>query len=202
VCVSDYLWLIRGERVVRAKAELGSAVQCWAMIRRRIISFASLLSLLLCVATVGLWIWSCYRGDSVEYFRGNQWFYLESAGGRLRIEWRSHWAWASNYFFEAHSWEVYTDPLVWRGLAKGETPSAFDFSYRSAHSQTFLALMIPTWLLALLTGLPGCMGSRAFWKRRRKAGVCRGCGYNLTGNVSGVCPECGEKVITVKSGAG
>jgi len=23
---------------------------------------------------------------------------------------------------------------------------------------------------------------------------CRQCGYNLTGNVSGVCPECGEKI--------
>jgi len=25
-------------------------------------------------------------------------------------------------------------------------------------------------------------------------GHCQTCGYNLTGNVSGVCPECGEKV--------
>ena len=29
--------------------------------------------------------------------------------------------------------------------------------------------------------------------RRRKKGLCLKCGYNLTGNVSGVCPECGEK---------
>jgi hypothetical protein len=28
--------------------------------------------------------------------------------------------------------------------------------------------------------------------RRRKKGLCLNCGYNLTGNVSGVCPECGE----------
>jgi hypothetical protein len=25
-------------------------------------------------------------------------------------------------------------------------------------------------------------------------GHCQKCGYNLTGNVSGVCPECGEKI--------
>jgi hypothetical protein len=25
-------------------------------------------------------------------------------------------------------------------------------------------------------------------------GHCRNCGYNLTGNVSGVCPECGERI--------
>ncbi|UCD27323.1 MAG: hypothetical protein JSV03_09325 [Planctomycetota bacterium] len=30
--------------------------------------------------------------------------------------------------------------------------------------------------------------------RRRKKGLCLKCGYNLTGNVSGVCPECGEKI--------
>ena len=30
--------------------------------------------------------------------------------------------------------------------------------------------------------------------RRRKKGLCVKCSYNLTGNVSGVCPECGEKI--------
>ena len=29
---------------------------------------------------------------------------------------------------------------------------------------------------------------------RRKRGLCVRCGYNLTGNVSGVCPECGTRV--------
>lgn len=28
--------------------------------------------------------------------------------------------------------------------------------------------------------------------RRYKKGLCLTCGYNLTGNVSGVCPECGQ----------
>ena len=29
---------------------------------------------------------------------------------------------------------------------------------------------------------------------RRKTGCCLKCGYDLTGNVSGVCSECGERV--------
>ncbi len=29
---------------------------------------------------------------------------------------------------------------------------------------------------------------------RRHHGLCVACGYNLTGNVSGVCPECGAAV--------
>jgi len=31
-------------------------------------------------------------------------------------------------------------------------------------------------------------------RRRRKLGLCLQCGYNLTGNTSGVCPECAMKV--------
>ncbi|UCC32456.1 MAG: hypothetical protein JSU86_09275 [Phycisphaerales bacterium] len=30
--------------------------------------------------------------------------------------------------------------------------------------------------------------------RRRKLGLCVKCGYNLTGNLSGVCPECGKMI--------
>lgn len=32
-------------------------------------------------------------------------------------------------------------------------------------------------------------------KREIPTGYCQECGYNLTGNVSGVCPECGEKIL-------
>jgi hypothetical protein len=39
----------------------------------------------------------------------------------------------------------------------------------------------------------------AVWLRRRRrerrrfrAGLCGACGYDLTGNVTGVCPECGQ----------
>ena len=35
------------------------------------------------------------------------------------------------------------------------------------------------------------------WRKRKRtaAGQCATCGYDLTGNTSGVCPECGEAVI-------
>ena len=32
-------------------------------------------------------------------------------------------------------------------------------------------------------------------RRRRRHGLCTNCGYNLTGNVSGVCPECGAPIL-------
>jgi hypothetical protein len=32
-------------------------------------------------------------------------------------------------------------------------------------------------------------------ERRLRAGLCLQCGYDLRGNVSGTCPECGEKAV-------
>jgi hypothetical protein len=53
----------------------------------------------------------------------------------------------------------------------------------------------PLWLLAAaLAFLPAI---RLLLRLRRKpggAGLCRACNYDLTGNVSGVCPECGTAV--------
>lgn len=55
-------------------------------------------------------------------------------------------------------------------------------------------LIIPLWIPALLTAVPTAF----FWwidRHRFAAGHCQECGYNLTGNVSGRCPECGKLII-------
>jgi hypothetical protein len=59
---------------------------------------------------------------------------------------------------------------------------------------------VPCWPFILATAVPPICWVR--WFRRRKTtrqrmtqGLCLKCGYNLTGNVSGVCPECGKKVL-------
>ncbi len=52
-------------------------------------------------------------------------------------------------------------------------------------------LMLPLWIPAFIVGIPSFL----LWRRNPKLpeGHCE-CGYNLTGNVSGVCPECGTKL--------
>ncbi len=54
-----------------------------------------------------------------------------------------------------------------------------------------LYIVLPFWipfaLLSLVTGL-------IWWRVRGPAGRCRNCNYDLTGNTSGVCPECGTPV--------
>jgi hypothetical protein len=51
------------------------------------------------------------------------------------------------------------------------------------------AIEIPTWPLPLLTGGVAAL----LWRRRlpEPPGRCPSCTYNLAGNTTGVCPECG-----------
>jgi len=54
------------------------------------------------------------------------------------------------------------------------------------------ASWVPLALLAAYPAVAFVCGPVRRWRRRRK-GRCVRCGYDLTGNVSGVCPECGER---------
>lgn len=55
-----------------------------------------------------------------------------------------------------------------------------------------IALFTVAFLLAVYPSLAFIRGPVRRYRRRRR-GLCARCGYNLTGNVSGVCPECGAK---------
>ena len=83
-----------------------------------------------------------------------------------------------------------------------ETPPAsrgwgghgFRWIYRS--SSFIKSLDIPLWIFLLPVGVATLM----LWGRDRKhhkPGHCRKCGYNLTGNESGLCPECGLAVAAI-----
>lgn len=56
-----------------------------------------------------------------------------------------------------------------------------------------------TMLAAALTGCMVFVNFRGIRRYRAEArghrGGCRACGYSLTGNVSGVCPECGARAV-------
>ena len=51
-------------------------------------------------------------------------------------------------------------------------------------------MRLPFALFALAPATYFAAGVLRRWRRRQR-GECVACGYNLTGNVSGVCPECG-----------
>jgi predicted amidophosphoribosyltransferase len=52
--------------------------------------------------------------------------------------------------------------------------------------------MFPLWMPFAMVGIPTAY---LWWRdRRTPPGHCPKCGYNLTGNVSGICPECGTPI--------
>ncbi|NOX57426.1 MAG: hypothetical protein GXP29_01025 [Planctomycetes bacterium] len=55
----------------------------------------------------------------------------------------------------------------------------------------FDAIWIPMWMFLLPTALATAW---FWWSDRRYRSGCVDCGYNLTGNVSGACPECGTPI--------
>jgi hypothetical protein len=64
---------------------------------------------------------------------------------------------------------------------------------------TYLRVPLPVVgaLLGILPALAAYRGPIKRWRRRRR-GRCICCGYDLTGNVSGICPECGNPLVTPK----
>lgn len=69
----------------------------------------------------------------------------------------------------------------------------------------YVNVCLPLWLLfAIIAGYPAwsigsLLSRRRKCKRRQKAGLCQQCDYDLTGNVSSVCPECGTKIQNDKT---
>ena len=55
------------------------------------------------------------------------------------------------------------------------------------------SLVLPLWIPFVLLAIP----TLVLWHRDRRCsptGHCQRCGYDLTGNVSGRCPECGQGI--------
>ncbi|MBN1513182.1 MAG: hypothetical protein JXB13_14295 [Phycisphaerae bacterium] len=73
------------------------------------------------------------------------------------------------------------------------TTSPFGFCWPYVYwEETSRDIQIPLWIPFVLLAVPTAL----LWWRDRKPplGHCQHCGYNLTGNLSGVCPECGKQL--------
>ena len=88
---------------------------------------------------------------------------------------------------------------VWRHSALGVTYFGAESSdaNRPGSSVRVRRLTLPFWLPAvLLFAYPIVAYYRGPRRRQRwrDKGLCLHCAYDLTGNVSGICPECGEQL--------
>jgi hypothetical protein len=62
-------------------------------------------------------------------------------------------------------------------------------------------VFMPFWLFAVITAaLPlRWLALRLRQRAQNRDGYCASCGYNLTGNVTGICPECGATVYEART---
>ena len=90
-----------------------------------------------------------------------------------------------------------------RSWVLGETPKdgarrrLYYGFFRESYASRPGLWQIPVWpFVMIFLGYPvSVLAARSLhrWRRQHK-GLCLKCGYNLTGNVTGVCPECGHEI--------
>jgi hypothetical protein len=92
--------------------------------------------------------------------------------------------------------------LPWTEWSVVRTRNVTLFRRPRAHlAGSTLVMIVPFWALFLCVAIPTAWT----WERDRRPpkGHCQQCGYDLTGNVSGVCPECSHsesvKSVTERS---
>jgi len=145
---------------------------------RRLFTLAAAVSLLLCLITVVLWVRSLFVGWN---------FRLEGVNfGTTR------WGiWIGKIKGPIMGWEPVIDPPVY-----------FGGLFRYLNRPNYIRIFIPYWPVALVLAILPLFGLIGEFRRRRKRrdGCCHVCHYDLTGNTSGVCPECGTGVAG-KAGA-
>jgi len=99
-------------------------------------------------------------------------------------------------------YDAYTRGMSTRfGFGGGSYPYVQRIDAGTDRLGTRSIAIVPLWPVAYLTAiLPVIWGTIRIVESRRNGSGCTQCGYNLTGNTSGICPECGTAVAG-KAGA-
>jgi len=76
--------------------------------------------------------------------------------------------------------------------------ATYESALRAVTKTAFVERKLPSWIPPAVFGvLPGAWaGAWAVRRRRKVRGACVACGHSLTGNMSGVCPECGTAIAS------
>ncbi|HWE96805.1 MAG TPA: hypothetical protein VG269_22790 [Tepidisphaeraceae bacterium] len=171
---------------------------------RRLFTFLSALSLLVCVGTSVLWARSEWFFDSIAIRRGHiVLFSLSSHSGNFLcalyegdsgnpplVELRR-----LNYEsikFHFHVTSLYaastSKPVLGFGV---EREGQIEYVNRQRFRQIRTLLQVPYWFVGLLTALPPFGALRRSWRKRSANGrCCTTCGYDLRATPDR-CPECG-----------
>jgi hypothetical protein len=144
----------------------------------RTIRIVKWLGTVLCIAIVVGWIaaqwqWFLFKtGTPLD---------LSCAAGYVLVDW---WSYEED---DRSSYEAMDLP----SRMSGSTRLGLGLPYLEANVFGVRCL-VPFWTLLAAAGVPTAL---LWWlDRRNPPGHCQKCGYELAGNVSGICPECSTAV--------
>ena len=140
--------------------------------------------LLLCLMMLGLWVISVLYG--VFYVPPKSRWGIGIESGMISSVFTYGGSQGWNYSPKYSSLKTYATTMPWTVFAH------YWLGLRLPGKTADGLVYVPFWLLVVATGLPTAI---LWWRDRRpKAGFCKVCKYDLMGNVSGACPECGTAV--------
>jgi hypothetical protein len=178
------------------------ACRVLAILRRRSFDFLTIVSLLLCLATVALWVRSYWRLDLFAYVRAvdsesTRNFGIRNLPGAVEVFDFPFLKW------HAPGWRFVTtdshpETTAWH--VAGDAPGSRRFSFIGfgyVHAAApppydFRELWFPHWFLVLLFAILPAIRLRSILRtrRRHRSGLCPHCGYDLRATPDR-CPECG-----------
>jgi len=136
---------------------------------RRLLKWAGLVVCVLLAFTIIVSRWW-----NIVWINGHYWGFVQWGGA----------AFGHRNRVDAFRWDVE------RNIVSG--PLWWWFDYQPGTQTRSSCFIAPLWLPLAVIGLAVILA----WRRDRRppASHCRTCGYDLTGNVSGRCPECGQPI--------
>jgi hypothetical protein len=166
-------------------------------VKRRLVTLAATVSLLLCVATVASWIRSYWLVDLMICQPHRTGYSAYAARGELGFrlivqdyETPQTWRYVQREAAKG-SWNV--PPLSRSRVADGFWWESGNMRQPGGvQSFAYDALVIPHWAIATLLSIPPCVSGYRMLRIRRRvsSGDCATCGYDLRATPDR-CPECG-----------
>jgi hypothetical protein len=163
----------------------------------------AVVSLLLCLATSAVWIRSGFTTDGVqESIRDpnmpNGWWLIPSILADRGCLFITYGTYHCGVFPDrSQPWHYFSMPATHGGEPYGDIPWCISVRKVANTGNKDIGIAVRLWTLdALAAMLPIAWLAR--WRQQRRLrgiGTCLKCGYNLIGNLSGVCPECGAKIV-------